>query len=384
MARSGTRPTMNEPKAVRFQRHRRRASVAAVLSGATALLIASLPPASTWILEPAIRLGAGMPGPFRDVVTRLVLVVGLVLVWEAAALPARLHFGRRIQGRYGPDPAPAIEDILRAQAQTAVALVPVLGTGALAVRLAVWAAGDWWWLVAGLALAGTLLAALHAAPIVIGRLAGARPVQREGLADRLAGLARRARVQVRDFCDLPDGPGPALAALVTGLGRSRRVFLSTELIRDWTDEEIAVVVAHELGHHAHRDLWRAALLDAGVLSAGLFAAATIVRAAGAMLGISGAGDAAALPVIALAVGLVWVMATPFRHAQSRRHERRADAFALALTGHVEAFDTAIRRLGARHLAEERPAALTRWFFHRHPPVAERLEFARGYRSANGG
>ena len=34
---------------------------------------------------------------------------------------------------------------------------------------------------------------------------------------------------------------------------------------------------------------------------------------------------------------------------------------------------AVRRLSAQHLAEERPSTLTRWLFHRHPPVAERLE-----------
>jgi STE24 endopeptidase len=88
---------------------------------------------------------------------------------------------------------------------------------------------------------------------------------------------------------------------------------------------------------------------------------------------------AALPALALVAGLIWLAATPLRHAQSRRHERRADAFALALTGGVDAFDAAIRRLGARHLADERPSAITRWLFYRHPSVGERLEYARAYR-----
>jgi hypothetical protein len=33
-------------------------------------------------------------------------------------------------------------------------------------------------------------------------------------------------------------------------------------------------------------------------------------------------------------------------------------------------------MAAHHLAEERPSALTRWFFHRHPTVEERINQAR--------
>ncbi len=165
-------------------------------------------------------------------------------------------------------------------------------------------------------------------------------------------------------------------ALVTGLGRNRRIFISSEVVRDWSDTEIAVVVAHELAHHAYHDLLRTLALDAVVLSCGLGASALVVSA---MAGAAGAADLATLPLIALVAGAVWLAATPIRHAQSRRHERRADLFALVVTGGSDAFSSAIRRLGAQHLAEERPSAMTRWFFHRHPTVAERLAMAEAYR-----
>jgi len=73
-----------------------------------------------------------------------------------------------------------------------------------------------------------------------------------------------------------------------------------------------------------------------------------------------------------------VASTPLRLALSRWQERRADRFALRATGGADAFSTAIRRLGARHLAEERPSLLTRWLFQRHPSVAERLAMAERF------
>ena len=75
---------------------------------------------------------------------------------------------------------------------------------------------------------------------------------------------------------------------------------------------------------------------------------------------------------------VWVLLTPLRYAHSRLQERRADEFALALTGGAEAFSSAIRRLGARHLVDDRPSILTRWLFHRHPTLDERLVLAGEY------
>ena len=55
---------------------------------------------------------------------------------------------------------------------------------------------------------------------------------------------------------------------------------------------------------------------------------------------------------------------------------RADRFALNLTGSAAAFTTAMRRLGAQNLAEERPSRLVRWLFYSHPPIEERIAAAR--------
>jgi hypothetical protein len=49
-----------------------------------------------------------------------------------------------------------------------------------------------------------------------------------------------------------------------------------------------------------------------------------------------------------------------------------------LTGEAGSFGAAIRRLSARYLAEERPSRFVRWFFYRHPPVAERLALAEAF------
>ena len=194
---------------------------------------------------------------------------------------------------------------------------------------------------------------------------------------RLHDIARQARVPIASVDELPRGDG-RLTALVTGAGRSRRIFISSELIRDWSDDEVAVVVAHELGHHAHHDLWRTLALDALLLSLALWLADGLLAGApGAMLA-AGRAQPVWFPATwprcrssPLSPAAVWLATTPLRHAHSRAQERRADRFALAVTGGADAFTAAIRRLGAQHLSEERPSSMTQWLYHRHPTVAER-------------
>ena len=377
--------SVNETRSTRYQRLRRRTRVAGVSSGLVALAIVALTPAAPALYGWSFALGDGLAPAARAAVA-LVLFVSLVLaVWELAALPAMLYAVFRVSRKYGPGRFDAsVEDVMASQVASALVLLPIVVAAAGVVRVAALVAGAWWWLAAGLLLAvGVLFAARHL-PALVARLARARPLGREGLASRLAALAERAGVQVEDLLVLPAGRGPGATALVTGVGSSRSIFLSADIVRDWSDDEIAVVVAHELGHCVHQDAWRTLVVDAAALCAALGLAHVVIGAVGSTLGLPPVRDVAALPAVALVAGLAWLVATPFRHAQSRRHERRADAFALALTGGADAFDAAIRRLGETHLVEERPGALARWLFQRHPSVGERLEYARTYRDLTRG
>ena len=40
----------------------------------------------------------------------------------------------------------------------------------------------------------------------------------------------------------------------------------------------------------------------------------------------------------------------------------------------------MRRLGARHLAEEAPSWLVRLFFYTHPPIADRIASAQAWQA----
>src|SRR5262245_12807442 len=246
---------MNESKAARYQRYRRRAETAGVVSGAAMLALVALTPLSRWLASGAQGFGSGLPDPAGGAIALVVFIILVVVAWELAAMPAMLYLGLRVDRRFA-NPSIAVEDVLAAQTHAALVALPAALIAGTLLRFSAWIGGDWWWALAGAVLGAALVAALHGAPVLLARLADVRPLARTDLCAQLNALAARAQVPVTSVQEMLVDEGERATALVTGAGRSRRIFLASQLVRDWSDDEIAVVVAHELGHHAHRDLWR--------------------------------------------------------------------------------------------------------------------------------
>lgn len=371
---------MNESKATRYQRMRRRSHVAAwVMAGLTLALIA-LTPVARWAYEWSALVVVALPTAVRPAASLILYVSFVVALCELAVVPAEFHRSRRIDAAYGQGAA----GTLRARLVGTLALLPAVMLAGAVVLLAGRLAPDVWWLLAGGLLALGFAVAVRIGPLILGGIGGVRPLTRASLESRISELARRTGVPVAAIQEWRVEETSPTVAMVAGVGRGRRVLVATDVLRHWSDDEVTVVVAHELAHHVHRDLLQSLALNTAVIGAGLFASGYLLSWAGTWTGTTSAADPAALPVIALATLLIWLAATPLRHAQSRWQERRADRFALASTGHAEAFATAVRRVSARHLVDERPSLLTRWLFHRHPSVAERLALAERYLQARAG
>jgi len=366
---------MNESRATRYQRTRRRARGAAVACGVGVMALAALTPAGPSAAEWAQRAVSRMPAPVRDLAASLLFVTVLVAVWEVTVIAAVFVLRRSA----GPAPARQVGDREGGAAQflAAALMLPAALWCALAVEAGASIAGGRWWIVTAVLLISSLMAAMQAAPAILARVGGSRPLGRPALIERLGALALRLRVDIQSIEEVPSSSSVTSTALVAGTGQSRRVFIASDVLRDWSDEEIAVVVAHEFGHHVHHDIWWTLAVDSAVIVAGLAASGAVLRAAGMP-----PGALSALPLVGLVTWGTFIAATPLRHALSRWQERRADGFALALTGGAAEFRAALRRLAARHLVEERPSRLTRWLYHRHPTVNERLRLADRFERIN--
>jgi STE24 endopeptidase len=197
------------------------------------------------------------------------------------------------------------------------------------------------------------------------------------LVERLMALSQRAGVPALGVYEWGLGANTRRAnAALVGSGSTRRILVSDTLLADYTEDEIEVILAHEMAHHVYKDVSYGLLFESGLLFCSFYAASAALRTSWQSLALSSPSDVAGLPLLLMVGGTVMLAGRPLGHALSRRNERRADRFALALTRQQTAFVSAMRRLAVQNLAEENPSTAAVVLFHTHPPVEERIGAAQ--------
>jgi STE24 endopeptidase len=365
---------VNEDKATRYNRLRRRAGIAATALSAVVLLLLVVTGGSASLRDVAAGIAHG-----SLFVAVIVYVAMLALLSEAVQLPLAFYQGVTLERRYGLSTEATTRWWLDRLKANGVGLGLAV-IGALIVCYLLQWSPRLWWAVAAVCFGVIIVALAQLAPVLLLPLFyTVKPLQRRELADRLVALAQRAGARVLGVFEwqLSDRTRKANAAL-TGIGRTRRILLSDTLLAEHSDDEIEVILAHELAHHVHHDIWRGIALEVVLLTLGLFLTDRVLDMSIGRFGLAGKADIAGLPILVLAGGAVSLVLLPLVNAVSRAHERRADRYALDMTSNADAFISAMKRLGAQNLAEERPSRIVELLFHSHPPIAARLEAARNW------
>ncbi len=244
-----------------------------------------------------------------------------------------------------------------------------------------------WFVPAGLAAAALVVLGSFAYPIVIEPVFSSfKPMPAGPLRSRLIALAARDSVGVDDVL-VADASRrtTALNAYVSGFGASRRIVVYDTLLASSTDDEVAVVVAHELGHAAHDDVLVGTV--EGAVGAGLAVSTLFLlldrswvrRSTGAW----GAGDPAVVPTVLALLTVGVFAATPVENLVSRHIEARADASALDLTHNPGAFISVQQQLAVRNLAHLQPNPVLEFWFSNHPDALDRIEMARQWAQLHG-
>jgi STE24 endopeptidase len=361
---------MNEDRASRYHRLKRQASIAA-LCWTLALLVILLFSGGSL----AIRSASGQ-GAFA-----IVFYVAIVLLLnEIGNLPLAFYSGFILERRYGLSHEPLGRWLLDQVKSFAIGLT-LSSAAAAIVYVFIRMSPQRWWLPAGAVFALLIVGLTNVAPVLLLPLFyRVKPLEREALHARLLGLAERAGAKVLGAYEwgLAEKTRKANAALA-GLGGTRRILVSDTMLADYSDDEIEVVLAHELAHHVHGDIWKGIALQSLLIVGGFYLAARLLAAFAPTFGLRSVADIAGLPLLVLAAGAVSLVMVPFAHAMSRAFERSADRFALKLTKNPGAFVSAMKRLAAQNLAEERPSRLVQILFYSHPPVRERIAAAEAFK-----
>jgi Zn-dependent protease with chaperone function len=313
------------------------------------------------------------------------LSAAVVALQRLATLPLDA-WAESVQVRYGLSTQSWSGWLLDASKSTAVTLVlttaGLLGLVGLSRRFPAT-----WFVPAGLASAGLVVVASFAYPLVLEPMFNRfTPMADTPLRARLLALAARDGVSV-DNVLVADASRrtTALNAYVSGIGASRRIVVYDTLLRSSSPDEVAVVVAHELGHAANSDVVVgtaegavAAALGTTVLY--LLLQRTAVRQ---LSGAETAGDPAVVPLVLALATAVAFFALPLENLISRHVEARADAHSLNLTHDPKTFIAVQRQLAVSNLTHLQPNPILSFWFSSHPDPLARIEMALQWKRLHG-
>ena len=164
-------------------------------------------------------------------------------------------------------------------------------------------------------------------------------------------------------------------AAFMGLGKTKRVVLSDTLIKQFSAQEIEQVVAHELGHFKHKDIWKQLTLGLAISFLCFFAGFYAMREMFPLLNLSSSADLAGMPLLFLIFMLVNYFAMPVTNVFSRKCEYAADRFALEACRDKDVFISMMNKLGEVNLADPDPAAWYEFIFYSHPSNKKRIAAA---------
>jgi len=241
-----------------------------------------------------------------------------------------------------------------------------------------------WWLIAWAAFLGLFVLVAQLAPVVLFPIFYKfAPLENEELKERLVRLGERAGTRVRGVYQwkLSEKSKKANAAL-TGLGNTRRIILADTLLANYSTDEIEAVLAHELGHHVHRHIFKSILVQAAITFVGFWAANWVLHYAVDRLHVfETLSDFADLPLLMLVATVLSLLVLPLLNAYSRYNERQADRYAFRSIPTVAPFVSAMNKLAEQNLAERSPSEWVEWLFHSHPAISRRVAAAQAWAKA---
>ncbi|HEY4492884.1 MAG TPA: M48 family metallopeptidase [Acidobacteriota bacterium] len=176
-------------------------------------------------------------------------------------------------------------------------------------------------------------------------------------------------------------------AYVTGFSASKRVVVWDTTIAKMTPPQILFVFGHEMGHyvlgHVPKTIAFICIMLLVFLFLGYQGMRWVVNCWGARWQIRGIDDWASLPVLMLFLSFFSFLSSPLVSSYSRHQEHDADIYGLEVIHGIvpeaaSAAAEAFQILGEINLSDPDPSAFIKIWLYSHPPLSERLIFAREY------
>ena len=209
------------------------------------------------------------------------------------------------------------------------------------------------------------------------------PMHDKALEMRILKLAGRAGIEGANVYEVNKSVDTKeLNAYVTGIGSTKRIVLWDTTLKEFTPDEVAMVMSHEMGHYALGHVWKGLIYQCGVLFLGFWfvhvSVGWMLRRYRARSRVDDPGDIASLPLFILLFSVTAFVLTPPLLAVSRHYEHEADRFGLEMTHDNHSCAIVFVKFIEHDLSYPSPSPLIQFFRASHPSAADRINFCNTY------
>jgi STE24 endopeptidase len=239
--------------------------------------------------------------------------------------------------------------------------------------------GSWWWLYVWITLflVGMTLSKLY--PIWIAPLFNKfTPLPAGPLRNSLEELSQRASFPIENIYIIDASIRTTHPnAYFAGLGKTKRLVLFDSLVKDFSQDEIATVVAHEIGHDHHKHLWKSLAISQTVSLLFFYCLSLVLSSPylyQTFLISHYPSNYMGLVLLSLVSSVVLAYLSPIFNWLSWKFEAQADQYAYHKVSNKEAIKTMLIKLAEKSLDNLTPHPLYARFHYSHPPMLQRLQY----------
>ena len=235
-----------------------------------------------------------------------------------------------------------------------------------------------WWIYVWLVTIPVTLFFAYIQPVIIEPLFNDfSSIENKELEQKILALAEEADIPADRVYEVKMADQTnAMNAYVSGIGKNTQIVLWDTTLANLSEAEILFVMAHEMGHYAHKDIYKDLTIDF-VISFFVYwfiakLMKNIIHKNGQVLNIKRIESIHSLPLYLLISSVLFFAISPLYTAISRHQEIKADNYAVELVEEEGAGISTFQALAKSNLNEANPPLIVKWFRYSHPPLVDRI------------
>lgn len=256
----------------------------------------------------------------------------------------------------------------------------VVGGGILALIVFIYEkSGSWFWVLAWISISVfTLFISYFYTTLLVPIFNKLTPLPAGELRDAIEKVALQADFSLKDI-SIMDGSKRSTRgnAYFSGFGRKKSIVLFDTLIQEHSVDELAAVLAHEIGHYKKKHVLKG--LVSGIIQTGVLLFVLSLMLKSPLPALSLGADSVSFHISVIVFGILYspvsMILGIFFNWISRKHEYEADGFAVKLSK-PGALQEALKRLSVKNLSNLTPHPWYVFIHYSHPALLQRLAAIR--------